>query len=213
MSLSYLECETDNGPGTVNEDNAFVNNLWQQAAGEGVSVFVAAGDNGAAGCDDFNTATFATTGIAANALASTPYDVGTGGTDFLDTAEGSLSTYWSATNDSAGGSAKSYIPEMPWNDSCASSVLFSYFGAKNAASFCNSTTGSNFLNIVGVAALPASYIRSLRGRRGSSVFRTTVSATCRMFPCLPRTGFGAMQFSFACQTRLNKAIRAISHSR
>jgi subtilase family serine protease len=155
MSLSYLECETDNGPGTVNEDNAFVNNLWQQAAGEGVSVFVSAGDGGAAGCDDFNTATFATTGIAANALASTPYDVATGGTDFLDTAEGSLSTYWSTTNNSAGGSAKSYIPEMPWNDSCASSVLFTYLGATSAASFCNSTTGSGFLDIVGGSGAPS----------------------------------------------------------
>jgi subtilase family serine protease len=155
MSLSYLECETGNGPGTVNEGNAFVNNLWQQAAGEGVSVFVAAGDNAAAGCDDFNTATFATTGIAANALASTPYDVATGGTDFLDTFEGSLGTYWSTTNDPAGRSAKSYIPEMPWNDSCASSVLFSFFGAKSAQSFCNSTIGSSFLDIVGGSGAPS----------------------------------------------------------
>jgi subtilase family serine protease len=155
MSLSYQECETDNGPGMVNEGNAFVNNLWQQAAGEGVSVFVAAGDNGAAGCDNPNTASFATTGIAANALASTPYDVATGGTDFLDTAEGSLSTYWSTTNDPIGRSAKSYIPETPWNDSCASSVLFSYFGATSAASFCNSTTGSAFLDIVAGSGAPS----------------------------------------------------------
>src|SRR3984893_13943991 len=146
MSLSYLECEAGNGPGTVNEGNAFVNNLWQQAAGEGVSVFVAAGDNGAAGCDNFNTASFATTGIAANALASTPYDVATGGTDFLDTAEGSLSTYWSTTNDPAGKSAKSYIPEMPWNDSCASSVLFTIMKFTSAASFCNSAAGAPFVN-------------------------------------------------------------------
>jgi subtilase family serine protease len=155
MSLSYLECETDNGPGTTLEGNAFVNNLWQQAAGEGVSVFVASGDNAAAGCDDFNTATFASTGIAANALASTPYDVATGGTDFLDTFEGSLSTYWNTTNSSAGGSAKSYIPEAPWNDSCASSVLFTYEGYKDAAKFCNSTAGAGFLDIVGGSGAPS----------------------------------------------------------
>jgi subtilase family serine protease len=155
MSLSYLQCEADNGPGTINEGNAFVNALWQQAAGEGVSVFVAAGDNGAAGCDNFDTGLDATTGISANALASTPYDVATGGTDFLDTFEGSLSTYWSTTNDSVGRSAKSYIPEMPWNDSCASSVLFSFFGAKSAQSFCNSTTGSGFLDIVAGSGAPS----------------------------------------------------------
>jgi len=155
MSLSFLQCETNNGPGTTLEGNAFVNNLWQQAAGEGVSVFVSSGDNAAAGCDDFNTASFATTGIAANALASTPYDVATGGTDFLDTFEGSVSTYWSTTNNPAGRSAKSYIPEMPWNDSCASSVLFTLEGYKDAASFCNSAMGSRLLDIVGGSGAPS----------------------------------------------------------
>ena len=47
MSLSYIGCEAAEGPG----GNAYINSLWQQAAGEGVSVFVAAGDSGAAGCD------------------------------------------------------------------------------------------------------------------------------------------------------------------
>jgi subtilase family serine protease len=156
MSLSYLECEAGNGPGTAFDGNAFVNSLWQQAAGEGVSVFVAAGDNGPAGCDNFDiTPSWATTGIAANALASTPYDVATGGTDFLDTAEGTVSTYWSSTNDPIGRSAKSYVPEMPWNDSCAGSVLFSFFGATSSASFCNSATGANFINIIAGSGAPS----------------------------------------------------------
>jgi subtilase family serine protease len=153
MSLSYLGCEADQGPGP--NGNGFINSLWQQAAGEGVSVFVAAGDNGAAGCDNFDTALSATTGIAANAFASTPYDVATGGTDFLDTAEGTISTYWSSTNDPIGRSAKSYVPETPWNESCAGSVLFGFFGAKSAQSFCNSTSGSNFLNIVAGSGAPS----------------------------------------------------------
>ena len=72
MSLSYIGCEADNGPGLAPQHNGYINALWQQAAGEGVSVFVASGDGAAAGCDDFNTATFATQGIAANGLASTP---------------------------------------------------------------------------------------------------------------------------------------------
>ena len=37
MSLSYIGCEASEGPG----GNAYINSLWQQAAGEGVSVFVA----------------------------------------------------------------------------------------------------------------------------------------------------------------------------
>jgi subtilase family serine protease len=155
MSLSYGQCEAQNGPGTGFNDNAFVNSLWQQAALEGVSVFVSTGDGSAAGCDNDNTATFAAGGIAANALASTPYNVATGGTDFLDTYEGTLTTYWSASNDPVGRSAKSYVPEMPWNDSCGSSILASLFGYTDILSFCNSTTGSNFLNIVGGSGAPS----------------------------------------------------------
>lgn len=151
MSLSYLSCEANLGP----SGNAYVNALWQQAAAEGVSVFVSAGDGGAAGCDDFDTAAFAISGIAANGFASTPYNVATGGTDFLDTAEGTNSLYWSTSNSATGESAKSYIPEMPWNDSCASSVLFELEGYKNGVTFCNSSSGSGFLDIVGGSGAPS----------------------------------------------------------
>ena len=151
MSLSYLECEASNGPSS----NAYVNGLWEQAAAEGVSVFVAAGDGSAAGCDNFDTATYAVGGIAANALASTPYDVATGGTDFIDTFLNNNSTYWSSTNTATGKSAKSYVPEMPWDDSCGSSVLAYYYGYKDLLSFCNSTDGGYFLNIVGGSGAPS----------------------------------------------------------
>jgi subtilase family serine protease len=155
MSLSYINCEAANGPGTNPDGNGYINNLWQQAATEGVSVFVAAGDGGAAGCDDFDTAEFAISGVAANGLASTPYNVSTGGTDFLDTFLGVNSTYWSSANSPVGLSAKSYIPEMTWNDSCASDVLFVYYGYPDGLTFCNSTTGSNFLNIVAGSGGPS----------------------------------------------------------
>ncbi len=151
MSLSYLGCEADQGPG----GNAYIDGLWQQAASEGVSVFVAAGDGAAAGCDNFNTASYAENGIAANGLASTPHNVATGGTDFLDTFEGTNSTYWSNSNSPTGKSAKSYIPETPWNDSCAGSILFTYFGYPNGVAFCNSAVGSSFLDIVAGGGAPS----------------------------------------------------------
>jgi subtilase family serine protease len=153
MSLSYIGCEAAQGP----SGNAYINGLWQQAAGEGVSVFVAAGDSGAAGCDAFDlpSPNWSDTGIAANALASTPYDVATGGTDFLDTFEGTNSTYWSTTNNSTGKSAKSYVPEIPWNDSCANNILFSYYGYTSGLTFCNSSLGSNFLDITGGSGAPS----------------------------------------------------------
>lgn len=151
MSLSYIGCEADQGPG----GNAYINGLWQQAAAEGASVFVASGDGGPAGCDDFDTATYAKYGIAANGLGSTPYNVSTGGTDFLDTAEGIDSSYWSTTNSATGKSAKSYVPEMPWDDSCASNILYEYVGYTDGISFCNSTLGGGFLNIVAGSGAPS----------------------------------------------------------
>jgi len=152
MSLSYLECEANYGPAS----NAFMNALWQQADSEGVSVFVAAGDNAAAGCDNFDIIpTWSTGGIAANALASTPHNVATGGTDFLDTFENTNSTYWSNTNSPTGKSAKSYIPEMPWDDSCASNILFTAFGYSDGVSFCNSSIGMGFLDVIGGSGAPS----------------------------------------------------------
>ena len=148
MSLSYIGCEAALGPG----GNLYIDELWEQAAVEGVSVFVSAGDGGPAGCDDFDTATYAIGGIAANGLGSTPFNTSTGGTDFLDTAEGQNATYWSTTNGPNGESAKSYIPEMPWNDSCASSVLYTYLGFPNGIDLCN--TG-NFLDIAGGSGAPS----------------------------------------------------------
>ena len=47
MSTSYGSCENDLGP----VENAFYNSLWQQAAAQGITSFVASGDNGGAGCD------------------------------------------------------------------------------------------------------------------------------------------------------------------
>jgi subtilase family serine protease len=108
MSTSFGECEADLGT----SGNQFFNNLWQQAAGEGITAFVSSGDSGAAGCDADSEAV-ATLGLAVNGLASTPYNVAVGGTEFN---EGS-GTYWSPTNNAYDTSALSYIPEVVWNES------------------------------------------------------------------------------------------------
>jgi len=117
MSVSFGVCEAGNGAAA----NAAYNSAYQQAATEGVSVFVAAGDEGAASCDaGFGVAVH---GVGVSGYASTPYNVAVGGTDFADTYLGATDTYWSATNSATYGSAVSYIPEIPWNDSCAGSIL------------------------------------------------------------------------------------------
>ncbi|HEY1424184.1 MAG TPA: protease pro-enzyme activation domain-containing protein [Candidatus Acidoferrum sp.] len=124
ISYSYGSCES--GLGT--SGNQFYNSLWQQAAAEGITVVIAAGDNGSAGCDDPNSENSATHGIGVSGTASTPYNVAMGGTDF-DQA-GNQSTYWSTctitapatTCSTAPLSALKYIPEIPWNDSCAANA-------------------------------------------------------------------------------------------
>ena len=104
MSISYGECETRNGAAA----NAAYNSAYQQAVAEGISIFVAAGDSGAAGCD--NSVSEASNGIGVNAFASTPYNVAVGGTDFSDTFSNTNTSYWGSTNTSTYGSALSYIP-------------------------------------------------------------------------------------------------------
>jgi subtilase family serine protease len=139
VSMSYGECEAENGAAA----NAAYNAAFQQAAGEGISVFVAAGDEGAASCDA--GAKGATHGIGVSGFASTPYNVAAGGTDFGDSFAGTNSTYWSSANTSTYGSAQSYIPEIPWNDSCAGSLLASYLGFSTtygSAGFCGSGTAT-----------------------------------------------------------------------
>lgn len=110
MSVSFGACEAAMGSG-----NQFYNSLWQQAAAQGISVFIAAGDSGSAGCDNPGSRTPASHGLGVNGLASTPYNVAVGGTQFADTA--SPATWWNTANDTHNASAKGYIPETPWNES------------------------------------------------------------------------------------------------
>jgi len=142
VSISYGMCEA-----LLGSANAAFAATYAQAVAEGISVFVAAGDAGAAFCDD--TKSTATHGIGVNGMASTPYDVAVGGTDFGDSYAGTVGTYWSTTNDvTTYGSALSYVPEIPWDDSCASSLLVAaegYGSAFGSNGFCNSTLGITYL--------------------------------------------------------------------
>ena len=131
ISESYGVCE----PAIGTAGNQFYQSLWQQAAAQGITVVVSAGDNGSAGCDDSSHSS-ATGGIAVNAIASTPFDIAMGGTDFDQV--GKETTFW----DTCSGvpcstipptSVKGYIPEMVWNDSCASGGLTG----------CNSVTSTS----------------------------------------------------------------------
>jgi hypothetical protein len=134
LNVSYGECELMEGTA----GNVSYYNMWQTAASEGISVFVAAGDSGSASCDDGGdsdgTPYAAEYGLSVSGLASTPYNTAVGGTDFnwcpassINSKNSSVSecatsapAYWNASNSSQLASALGYVPEIPWNDSCAS---------------------------------------------------------------------------------------------
>jgi hypothetical protein len=140
MSESYGQCEQSLGTA----GNAFYNKLWEQAAAQGITVILSAGDGGSAGCDDFNSESVATLGLAVSGLASTPFNVSVGGTDFDEV--NAWTTYWNSSNDATGTSAISYIPEIPWNQNCAQVGLAG----------CGSTAPQGSVNIVAGSGGPSS---------------------------------------------------------
>lgn len=133
MSESYGLCELALGTA----GNQFYNSLWQQAAAQGITVFISAGDAGSAGCDNFNAQSPAPArfGLQVSGFASTPYNVAVGGTDFNDFLN--PSTYWNLTNSTTQASAKGYIPEVPWNGSCTNPIFGQIGYSTNPETNCN----------------------------------------------------------------------------
>ncbi len=122
IAVSYGFCEA------ASSSSAFYQQLWQQAASQGISVFVSSGDSGSAGCDDPASTSPSKRGLAVSGLASTPYNVAVGGTNLNDSA----GTYWNTTNDPTNkSSALGYIPETVWNDSSATSLAASGGGVSS----------------------------------------------------------------------------------
>jgi hypothetical protein len=141
ISVSYGQCELMNGTAS----NVAYNNLWQTAAAGGISVFVATGDSGSPSCDQggdsLGNPYEAQYGLSVSGLASTPYNTAVGGTDFSwckptyasngQTINGcsssNASTYWNTSNASTTeASAKGYVPETPWNDTCENPINAAY---------------------------------------------------------------------------------------
>jgi subtilase family serine protease len=118
LSITYGECEADTGA----TEMASLNSLFQQASAQGMSVVAAAGDQGAADCDD-PSASYASQGLAVDVPGSSPYVTSMGGTEFTEGSTSGGTQYWSATDDSSSGSALSYIPETAWNDTATDGTL------------------------------------------------------------------------------------------
>jgi subtilase family serine protease len=153
LSESFGACELALGAGT--NQNPFYNTEWQQAAAEGITVVVSSGDNGSAGCDiseiNGNPQGPAQFGLQVNGLASTPFNVAVGGTDFNDLAN--PLTFWNTTNTTGTqASAIKYIPETTWNDTCTNSVVYlsTLFNDTSAEEACNDPAVQTFQNGNGV---------------------------------------------------------------
>ena len=190
FSISYGQPEDLMGGFANPPSNAYINQLYEIAVLQGVSVFVAAGDAGAAFTDEFDPVAF--NGIAVNGLASTPNNVAVGGTDFGDTYLNESAIYWSSTNGKYFNSALSYVPEVPWNDSCAGLLVNQYLGFPapyGSNSFCNSSAFGQeyFLLVEGGSGGPSGCASGIPSIYGSDPdlaygFYAVVSGTCKGYP-------------------------------
>jgi len=138
LSLSFGDCEPNEGA----NNTGLWQILWEQAAAQGITVTVASGDPGSAGCEDQNAPppNPATTGLQVNAFASTPFNIAVGGTDFNDA--GTQTTYFkpnSQNDPNTLASAISYIPESTWNESCTNASFNAITGLTTPEANCNST--------------------------------------------------------------------------
>jgi subtilase family serine protease len=197
FSMSYGECETINGVTA----NAAFSSAYSSANASNVAVFVSTGDDGTTSCSPaayYNSGEFYfTAGNGVSGFATTPYNVAVGGTDFEDTYQtkeltksgGStvaISTYWKSTNTSLDGSAMSYIPEIPWNGTCASWLIANYLNSSVPA-FCNTSTNSGnttYLNGQAAGGGPSSCATGVAlgttNNNTSAVY--TVSGSCQGVP-------------------------------
>lgn len=136
ISMSYGDCELDM---STSEFNTLDLDL-EQGASQGQTIIVSSGDSGSTACyadvtssTTISSITSTEKALSVNYPASSAYVTALGGTEFPATdvclSNGSggascgsnASTYWSTANGSdVISSAKSYIPEVVWNDDSAS---------------------------------------------------------------------------------------------
>jgi hypothetical protein len=91
---------------------------------------VSSDDSGAEGCDNPNNSSAYGDAPSVNVLASSAFTVAVGGTIFNE--NGNNAKYWNTTNNpSTLASAKTYIPENVWNESCSSCGLWAGGGGSS----------------------------------------------------------------------------------
>jgi subtilase family serine protease len=181
---SYGLCETITGASEV----ALENREAQLATAEGTTFFIAEGDDGADQCAPVEPTNFAINGINGGDNTASAYAVDVGGTDFMaqynaDVSGIPVSNYWNAKNHPVTkASARSYIPEIPWNDGCTSRLIYSdpvngsFSQSYGSNGFCNSTLGQSFVIDVAGGGGPSTCFT------GKPSIPGVVSGTCKGNP-------------------------------
>lgn len=153
LSLSFGAAEHDAG----NAGNQFWNAIWEEAAAQGQTVMVASGDYGQTP-DIYGFFEGLGDNPGVSGLASTPWNVAVGGTDFYysDYATGAASSSndWNATNDpTTKASLKASLPEQVWNDPFGLDAISDglarneiYAGGGGASSCSNQDSSGNCLS-------------------------------------------------------------------
>ena len=132
ISLSYGACET-----AVQKAGFSLESAFQQAAAQGQTILAASGDQGSTACsgDTNNGLTTAQQfAEAVNYPASSPYVTAVGGTEISSADDSSSnSTYWIGQgSQDVVSSAKTYRPEIVWNDNSTQFGLSSSGGGPSA---------------------------------------------------------------------------------
>jgi uncharacterized protein (TIGR03437 family) len=120
MSMSFGGCEVLSSVG--------MRAIAQQANAQGITWVASSGDTGAVQCDRGSLTQEASKGPTVSAPASYPEVTAVGGT----TLNEGTGTYWKISNSATGGSALSYIPEVPWNDAAQDGALVASGGGASA---------------------------------------------------------------------------------
>jgi len=160
MSTSYSACE----PFIGTAGNAHMTGLYRQAAAEGITAFISTGDNGSAGCDLSGVRGGPSeNGPAVSGLATTPYTVSVGGTQFNE--NGLDGIYWLANNRPDLSSAIGYIPEQVWNESCDPTIdptqcggtgaYFSFAGGGGPSNCSTSTLSGDLITCISGTPKPS----------------------------------------------------------
>lgn len=112
-----------------------IDQMWSQADAEGISVFVSSGDTGSN--PSFNGGFLISgAGVDANSFATSPNVTAVGGTDTADVLDGTTAKYFRKTPTAAYATALSYVPEIPWNESCGNEVAAKAKGFASTLAFC-----------------------------------------------------------------------------